>query len=373
VTTAVGHVGGEGAGRSLLSRLRRRAIAGRVPLAGTIELTTRCNLRCVHCYQGAQRHRMPAGAEMSKETLFRLVDESVGAGCLDVLLTGGEPLLRKDFGEIYRHVKSSGVFVTVFTNGTLLTNDHVALFRELPPVIVEVSLYGATAATYESVTGVPGSFERCVAGVDRLRDGGVSTALKTVVLKGNQHEVAAMEASARDLGMKFRMDPVICPGLDGDPAPLAERADPAIAARLQFGDPVKRQKFAEYLALAERTLPAETTYRCDAGVVAYYLTASGGLRGCVMMSDREVDAAAVGFGPAWESLSRFIGDPKWVVGSRCQACPDLAHCGYCPALLRLEQGRADSSSDYLCETGRARRAEVSGQSSKIGIEEGEAA
>ena len=154
--------------------LFQRASAARVPLAGTLDLTRRCNLRCVHCYLGPQEGVRAAGdREMSTAQVLAILDQVVDAGCLHLLITGGDPLLRRDFPEIYRHARLSGLDVTVFTNGTPVTDRIIELFRELPPRVVEVTLYGATAGTYERITGVPGSFERCLAGVRRLHDGGV--------------------------------------------------------------------------------------------------------------------------------------------------------------------------------------------------------
>jgi radical SAM protein with 4Fe4S-binding SPASM domain len=327
-------------------------------MAGAFELTTRCNLGCIHCYLGPAASRPAAAAELSTAALLRIVDDAVDAGCLDLLLTGGEPLLRRDFPEIYRHARERGTLVTVFTNATLLTDEHVALFQELPPMRVDVSLYGATPSTCDAVTGVKGSFDHCLTGVRRLVAAGVPAALKTVVLRANQHEVGAMEDLAHSLGLKFRMDPVVCPTLDGDPAPLKERVDPVVAAHLQFDDGARRERVRASLPAASAAGTGDGVYRCDAGVVAFYVTASGGLRPCLMTTDIEFDAAAMGFRAAWAAATRAIGEPTWSLGDRCRGCLDLPVCGYCPALLRLEKGRANLPSEYLCELGRARRSVI---------------
>ena len=79
---------------------------------------------------------------MNTARVLSVIDEITEAGCLSLLITGGEPLLRHDFSEIYRHAKKSGLLVTVFTNGTLITPAVIELFADLPPQIVEISLYG---------------------------------------------------------------------------------------------------------------------------------------------------------------------------------------------------------------------------------------
>ena len=175
-----------------LSRLLEEAgaYATRVPLEGTLETTFRCNLACVHCYVN-----QPAGsrAERAKELelsrLKALVDELAAEGCLDLLLTGGEVLLRPDFPDLYLHAVRAGLRVTVFTNGTLVTDKIADLFAEFHPACVEISLYGMTRETYERVTRVPGSFDRCLQGIRKLHEARVPLKLKTMVLSWNAHEV----------------------------------------------------------------------------------------------------------------------------------------------------------------------------------------
>src|SRR5687768_13165446 len=116
--------------------------ARRIPIEGTVETTFRCNLRCAHCYVNeavgdfATRDR-----ELSLERLKELIDEIVAAGTLFVLFTGGEILVRPDFPELYEYAVKKGLLVTVFTNGTLVTDRIADLFAEYRPDTIEISLY----------------------------------------------------------------------------------------------------------------------------------------------------------------------------------------------------------------------------------------
>ena len=138
-------------------RLKRQVGDRRVPLGGTLELTHRCNNRCRHCFNNLRSDDAPAlGRELSTREVARILDEAAALGCVWVLLTGGEILLRPDFTDIYDHARGLGLLVTLFTNGTLVTPelaDHLDRHR---PFSVEVTLYGATRETYERVTGDPG-------------------------------------------------------------------------------------------------------------------------------------------------------------------------------------------------------------------------
>ena len=155
-------------------RERAQIDARRIPIEGTIETTFRCNLACVHCYVNE-----PAGAkeiqerELSLERLKHLVDEIVEEGCLFVLFTGGEVLVRPDFPELYLYARSRGLLVTIFTNGTMITDRIADLFAEHTPETIEITLYGMTKATYDRVTRVPGSYEKCLEGIRRLVDRGL--------------------------------------------------------------------------------------------------------------------------------------------------------------------------------------------------------
>ena len=187
--------------RDWTKAFRLRAAAARRPIAATLELTRRCNLRCVHCYLGdqAEQHRRQP-RELAAAAVRAALTEWAEAGCLYLTLTGGEPLLRPDFPEIYRHARELGLVVTVFTNGTLVTDEIAGLFRAWPPRKVEISLYGATAATHDAITGAPGSHARAWAGIRRLQAAGVRVALKTVLMKSHCGERAELERQAAACG-----------------------------------------------------------------------------------------------------------------------------------------------------------------------------
>ena len=196
-----------GSGETDIGRYFARAAASRIPLAASFELTRRCSFRCVHCYLGDQKSiRKHQGRELDTETVFRLLDEMVEAGTLFLLLTGGDPMLRPDFVEIYKYAVRAGLLVTVFCNGSLVSDEIVRAFVEYPPRIVEITVYGATQETFEAVTQQPGSFSACMIGIERLRSAGVRLRLKTMVLTLNVDEFPAIRQMALDMGVQFRHD-----------------------------------------------------------------------------------------------------------------------------------------------------------------------
>ena len=152
-------------------RLHQKVVGKRIPLVGSLEVTERCNLSCVHCYinlpagdQGARKR------ELNAVEIYDILDQIVEEGCLWLLLTGGEPFVRPDFLEIYTYAKKKGLLITLFTNGTTITPriaDHLAEWR---PFAIEITLYGHSQETYERVTGVQDSYERCRRGIELLQE-----------------------------------------------------------------------------------------------------------------------------------------------------------------------------------------------------------
>ena len=154
-------------------RMRAQSRRERLPMSCTFELTPTCNLRCHFCYVALDPYK---GPYLSTAQVYAVLDKLEEAGVLWMTLTGGEVLSRRDFPEIYRYARRKGFLVTVFSNATMVTERIVDLFREEPPFSVEVSIYGADAAHYEGVTGIPGSFSRFERGISLLQKAGVVAA-----------------------------------------------------------------------------------------------------------------------------------------------------------------------------------------------------
>ena len=330
------------------------ALSRRLPLDGTVETTFRCNLRCVHCYVNEPAHDRAARArELSKDRLLRLVDEVVAEGCLEVLFTGGEVLLRPDFPEVYLHALRRGLRVTVFTNGTLVTEAIADLFDAYRPASVEISLYGMTRETYERVTCVPGSFDKCMAGIGRLRARGVPFKLKTMVLAWNRHELDAMRDFAAGLGVAFRHDSLLnarvdC-GANRNPE-LQVTAAEAVAADL--GDEATRQRHADSFraTLAEGTMPSgEEVYSCGAGQIGFTVDPYGRLQLCQLSRRSSFDLRDDTFARGWREFLPALRARTWQSNSVCRSCSLRPVCGSCPGAAELEHGDIEAAVASFCE------------------------
>jgi radical SAM protein with 4Fe4S-binding SPASM domain len=291
---------------------------------------------------------------MGTRRVLSLIDEITEQGCLYLLITGGEPFLRKDFHEIYRHAKTNGLLVTVFTNGTLLTDREIGLFERLPPRTVEVSLYGATLPTYEKITGVSGSYAKCISGIRKLLDHKINVTIKTILMTHNSHEFFDIEKMAKELGVKFRFDAAIFPGLNGDRAPLGLRVSPSDAVDMEFSDEARIAQWEKFMESYRDQPITDDLYHCSAGVTGFYIGPYGGLSPCLMTTGISHDLQNDCFLSGWEKIASRIREPKLDVKSSCHKCERITLCGYCPAFFSLENGREDIRSEYICSIGTKR-------------------
>ncbi len=353
--------------RAFLDHWNRVGHRDCVPMTGGIALTHRCNLKCIHCYAGPEQN-LPQKNEPSTERWLEIIDEIVEAGCLFLLLTGGDPMMRSDFARIYRHAKESGMMVTVFTNGTLINNDIIDLFEELPPHVVEISIYGASAATHDKITTVDGSFDRVANAIEKLLEHGVRLRLKSILMKPNQDEFSDIRALVEDkYGLEFRMDAAIMPRLDGDMMPLELRVDPKIAVEHEMADPTALEKWAKVQQQSKQLPPTAKLYTCGAGVIGFHIDPEARLLPCLLTTDVSYDLSEKSFAEGWKYIVETMAGKLADKSLECHSCPNSVICSWCPSYALLENGDANSVPEYLCELGRWRREKLAENLSKAVI------
>ena len=341
------------ASAAFFESLMARAKEERLPISASFEVTSRCNLRCLHCYLGPPEGN--SKTELNTAEACSIVDKIAEAGCLLLLFTGGEPLLRPDFEQVYRHAKERGLVVRVFTNGTRVEDDVVQLFREYPPLEVEITLYGSTPEMYQEVTGSANGYSRCLAGIHRLLKGGVRVKLKTVLMRPNHAGLPAMKALADRLGVPFRFDTVVFPMRDGDHGPLACRLSPeaAVVAETHFPTRPLAQQNAPVrppLSPPER----EKLFLCGAGRTSFAVDPTGTMTPCLLMRRIEYDLLHGTFVEGWRRMEA-VCEMKVGVDFPCKTCPESVLCLRCPAIFEQETGNVEQPPDWLCDLARRRR------------------
>jgi radical SAM protein with 4Fe4S-binding SPASM domain len=340
------------------SLLHERFQNRRVPVEVSIEVTHRCPLECQHCYNNLPMSDAKARKEeLTFEEHVRLLDELVDAGCLWLLYTGGEIFARKDFLDIYTEAKKRGFLITLFTNGTMITErvaDHLAKYR---PFNIEITLYGATRESYEALTRIPGSFDRCMRGIALLMERGLPLKLKTVPTSLNVHEVYEMKRFAeQDLGVEFKFDPLVNPRTDCSQSPLAVRLSPEQAVALEFRDPARRSAYRE-IAESERTanVPrASKRYTCGGGQNGCALDPKGKMTICVLSHQDGYDLRSGSFREGWNGRLAEIRAIDNTRETICTNCRIRSLCSMCAANGELESGDAETPVDFLCQVAHLR-------------------
>ncbi len=332
----------------------------RVPFSGTIELTQRCNNRCTHCYNNLPindrnaRHR-----ELTYQEYCRLIDEITAVGCLWLLMTGGEIFVRKDFLEIYTYARQKGLLISLFTNGTLITPDIADYLEKHPPFSIEITLYGRSRQTYEQITGVPGSFERCMQGMRWLKERELPLELKTMAITLNKHEIWEMKQFVEtELGLEFKFDPIINPRCDGSREPLDVRLTPAEVVELDLKDPDRITEWNEFCEQFNgqnfSAQQSDLLWKCGGGQYSFAIDPYGMLRMCILSFSETYDLRRGSFQEGWEQFLYQIKQKKITRQTKCVSCGIIDMCGMCPANAELECKDAEAPVDFLCQIAHLR-------------------
>jgi radical SAM protein with 4Fe4S-binding SPASM domain len=341
-------------------RLHGKVVAGRVPVDGTIEVTRRCPLACVHCYNNlAMSDPAARRGELTLAEHCRIVDEIAEAGCIWLLYTGGEPFVRRDFLDIYGHAKRRGMLVTIFTNGTMINPKVADFLAEWRPFAIEVTLYGRTRETYERITGIPGSFDRCMRGIQVLLDRKLPLKLKTMAVSVNRHEIWEMQRFAEDeLGVEFRFDAMINPRIECLAGPLAVRLAPEEVVEFDLRD---SKRTAEWQGFCERFKGSAQLadgsfelYNCGGGINSFAIDPEGKLTICVLDRIESYDLRTGNFRAGWDGLLRQVRSRTITRQTKCVSCQIKSMCGMCPANGELENGDPESPVDFLCRVAHLR-------------------
>ncbi len=344
--------------------VHQRHTGDRVPLQVSIEVTRRCPLECLHCYNNLPMSDADARRrEMTKEEHFRMLDELVDLGCFWILYTGGEIFARKDFLEIYTYAKKKGFLITLFTNGTIMTEEIADYLAEWPPFAIEITLYGRTRETYEALTAIPGSYDRCLRGIKMLKERGLPLKLKTVATSVNKHEILSMRQFAEEeLGVEFKVDGQINPRIDCSQSPLAVRLTPEEVVALDLHSP---KEIAEYRRLAKRDqenppnlADNESVYFCGGGMNSFSINPYGEMGICVISQQETFSTKSIPVKEVWEKTVRELRLRKRTRTTKCTQCRIQSLCGMCPANGELENGDRESPVEFLCNVAHLRAAAI---------------
>ncbi len=337
------------------AELHRRAAQCRQPINGSFELTERCNLSCRMCYIcQPSGHSAKRAEELSAAEWLELARQAHANGMVFLLLTGGEVFLRPDFFDIYTPLTRMGLVITLFTNGTLITETIAARLAKAPPSRTEITIYGATANTYEAVTGVPGSYANCIKGIEALAKYRIPFALKTTLSRHNVGELEAMRQMARDRGVSFTASWLLSKRRDDMPGKVEDcRMSAVECVGLEATARASANDLNE-TALRKPAPDCDDNFYCQAGKAVFTINACGEMNPCMDLTKPAVRPLDIGFDQAWKQLQTFVdGAPP--LSAVCMSCDARAFCPRCPAWSQMETGTLADPVPYLCEIAKLRK------------------
>lgn len=334
----------------LLQEVVAKALKLNVPLNVQLDLTYRCNERCVHCYLDHDDH-----GEMTTAEIKHLLDEMAEAGVFILTLSGGEILVRKDFFEILEYARQLMFCVKLKTNAVLIREREAKRIKELGVESVQISIYSHRDEVHDALTLVPGSLKRSLQGIRFLKSQGLRIIIANVLMNRNLSDYPGVRALAVQLGVECTLDPTITPMMDGNRAPLHLGVGQT-ALREVFRDPALVGNVDEFCAT-----PADTTENdlesipCSAGHTACYVSPYGDVYPCVQFPLPTGNVRRERFINIWRD-SRAMNEVRSIHLkdlTTCSQCSHVAGCTRCPGLAFME-GNMRGPSTQDCEKSFAR-------------------
>lgn len=337
-----------------------------LPIAGTFELTARCNFNCKMCYvhltETEQRRR---GRELTAEEWLEIAQKARDAGMLFLLLTGGEPTLRADFPDIYRALQKMGFMISVNTNGYLLQDEILELFTEVVPTRVNVSLYGVSNETYLRMCGVP-AYDRIVKNIEALRKAGVNVKLNLSLTPDNMDDMEAVLRQAKALGASIQVSPYMFPPVRREKSMVGQnyRMSAEQAGELQAKYNLLSMTEEQFCLLASQMakgvaktggdacegVPGKAVM-CRAGSSSFWLMWDGKMTPCGQMAEPAYHVPTMGFDAAWQAVREATAAIR--LPRECSNCDLNFLCHACAAMCYCETGEFNKKPEYLCSLNRS--------------------
>ena len=333
-----------------MAEMVAKALKLNIPLSAHLDLTYRCNERCIHCYLDHDDH-----GEMTTAEIKDLLDEMADAGVFYLTISGGEILMRRDFFEILEHARKRTFSIKLKTNGILIREKEADRIKVLGVELVQISIYSHVSEIHDAITKLPGSLEQSIEAIRRLRAHGIQVIIANVLMVHNATDYTGVKALAAELDAQFIVDPTITPMMDGDRSILDLNVDEA-ALREVFHDEALVANVEEFCTPPQ--IPDEGALEmlpCSAGHTACYVSPYGDVYPCVQFPLPCGNVRHMKFVDIWRD-SPQLKEVRSITLRDMPSCSKCAHgatCTRCPGLAFLEGNmRGPSSQD--CEKSYAR-------------------
>jgi len=330
---------------TLMEEIQQRALQLGIPWAVHLDVTYRCNERCVHCYLDHDDR-----GEMTTSEIKRVLDQLAEAGTFFLTFSGGEVFMRQDFLELVAYARRLLFNVKVKTNGVMIRRAQASQLRQLGVEQLQISVYSHRAEIHDAITKLPGSLKKTVEAVRFLKSQGLKVVVANVLMTLNSTDQAGVHALARELGVGYTLDPTITPKIDGDTSILDLRiATSDLNAVLHNQELVGNVD--EYCA-APPTVSEDDMegYSCSAGHTSVYISPYGDVFPCVQFPLPSGNVRRQKFLDIWHN-SPALAEVRSIHARDlpvCSTCSHMASCTRCPGLAYME-GNMRGPSVADCE------------------------
>lgn len=309
------------------------------PYGATIELTSKCNFRCVHCYLDNCHNEV----ELPLEKIKYILDQLAKAGMLTIFLSGGEPLLRKDFPEIYLYAKKLGFLIVIFTNGYLLSDKLLDLFLQYPPLEIDISLYGASDEMYEKITGLKGAFSQIKQNILKYKEAGIFISSKTPVLNLMIDDLDNIKKFTDESNIPWRITFDIVPTIDNQEKNGYQiEAKTAVQLFKKYSSTFEADKEILLANLKnEHCGVGRRRYACGMGKSSCFVDYRGVVSPCIETRNRGVSIFDESFDNIWEKIRKITYEnlPNEINDYKCMTCKLACICKSCPAVRERRYGQ----------------------------------
>jgi len=334
----------------LMQEVTEKALALGVPMSVQLDVTYRCNERCVHCYLDHDDH-----GEMTTAEIKHLLDEMAEAGVFILTLSGGEILMRKDFFEILEYARQLSFCVKLKTNAVMIREREAQRILELGVESIQVSIYSHRPEVHDAITLVPGSLNRSLDGIRFLKSQGLKVRIANVLMVQNMQDYEGVRALAEELGVDSTLDPTVTPMMDGNRSTLSLSVDNAALQRV-FRDEKLVGNVDEFCSVSPHASDeALQSLPCSAGHTACYVSPYGDLYPCVQFPLTCGNVRQQRFVDIWRHSEQLkdVRSIRMKDLSGCSQCTHVAGCTRCPGLAFME-GNMRGPSTQDCEKSFAR-------------------
>jgi len=330
---------------SLMQEMNQRAHELGIPLSLHLDVTYRCNERCIHCYLDHDDH-----GELTTEEIKSLLGQASEAGTFFLTLSGGEVFMRRDFFEILTHARRLMFNVRIKTNGVMIGKEEARRMRELGVEHVQISVYSHRPEVHDRITKLPGSLKRTIEAIRFIKSQGLKVTVANVLMRGNSEDHAGVQALAKELGASYTLDPTITPKIDGDDSIVALRI-PGSELHSVFRTEALVGNVDEFCAppppAGEDVMEA---YPCSAGHTAMYVSPYGDVTPCVQFPLPTGNVRRQKLIDIWRH-SPELNEVRSIQARDlpvCSTCSHVGTCTRCPGLAYMEGSmRGPSTAD--CE------------------------